>query len=1453
MHREPVASHPSLKMFSDSRYQPTPPAQPMRSRYRQQAKGLIRRLGLLCLLPVLSSGLLPNLSGQCTPTIVNATITPSTIVEYSTQVATLTVTINCSDHGGVWPNFSNNSGNVLVYEGTGYIAPGQTQGSLQIWATHGYTNGEDRTYTVTATVNNTSASAPLTVRANVPTISIGPNIITGGVGETAPGWIVMRAPLRGGEWLGLNATPPNSPVWFVAGGDLYLEAGKQAEWFAIGANSVTSAITFSFTPTYRGNTGNTVQVRVIPAGGIFGGANLGPCKHCMGQAGAPINLGVGNVWVQERDYTLPGLAGGLEVVRTWNSMWEDIDPYGGLDKMFGYAWRSNYDERLAPWSNYLKYWRGDGSSWAFLYNDATHQYSLATPIDERATLIYDSISQKYTLTFADGTKKIFNYPGYLISIADRNGNQTTLTRDGSNRLTQATDAAGRVLNFRYNNPTFSYMVSSIDDATGTIAQYTSNGGRQLTRVTYADNSYVSFTYDVTYMLTAVRDTDGKLLESHTYDADLRGLSSSRANGADSVSATYPPITQTSGQAQLTDSMGRSTSYGFQNTAGRRVITSVSGAGCSSCGGRGNQTISYDGLGNVTSKTDALGRVTTYTYDTYGNVLTKSVQLNPQTTLTWTYTYNSFNQVLTARDPLNNVTTNTYDTKGNLLSTTTPPPAPGQQGLTTSFTYDTKGQLTRVTDPRNNQTNLTYTTAGLIQTITDAQNNTTTFEYSGRGNRTASVDALNNRTTYTYNVMNRLTQIVQPGNLTTTFTYDTRGRRTSVTDANSKVTSYGYDDADRLLSVTDAASHLTAYGYDTENHLAAITDAMGRVTSFGYDSLGRVTSVTFPSELSESYTYDDMGNLLSKTDRKGQTISYTYDNLDRLTSKEYPDSSDVTYVYDNLSRLTQASDASGTYGFSYDNLGRLTGTATTYSFLSGRTLTNSYSYDAASNRVSMTDPEGGITSYAYDNLNRLTGLTDFNSNAFGFGYDSLGRRTSLTRPNGVNTGYTYDNLSRLLSVIHALGGATKDGATYTYDNVGNRTSKTFVQQSDPDPISVVASYGYDNIYQLTQTLLNGGLSESYSFDDVGNRTASLGVSPYLYNNSNELTSTPLAGFSYDENGNTTSKTDGSGTTNYTWDYENHLVSVSTPSSGTVNFAYDPFGRRIFKSSATGTSIYAYDGDNVSEELDSAGNPAARYAQGLGVDEPLAMYRSGVASYFHADGLGSVTSLSDGSGAVAASYVYDSFGNLSSSTGTLTNSIRYTAREFDSETGLYYYRARYYDPAVGRFLSEDPIQFSGGPNFYVYVWNGPIDEVDPSGLFPPIYPSIYRHARKSANLIQSTMSFLLRDLHDSRRMGHDRFPGERNSAMRHCTISCELGKRWPNQIVRAAGVVNEMQGLIIDVRNISSRISGRTPEAAQVRDLIDNEHGFGCVEKVRAFRFNSCEECCANPACSGGRTL
>jgi RHS repeat-associated protein len=203
------------------------------------------------------------------------------------------------------------------------------------------------------------------------------------------------------------------------------------------------------------------------------------------------------------------------------------------------------------------------------------------------------------------------------------------------------------------------------------------------------------------------------------------------------------------------------------------------------------------------------------------------------------------------------------------------------------------------------------------------------------------------------------------------------------------------------------------------------------------------------------------------------------------------------------------------------------------------------------------------------------------------------------------------------------------------------------------------------------------------------------------------------YAYDANGNTLSDPSGK---QYSWDFDNRLTQAIVPNFGTTTFRYDPWGRRIQKSGPLGTTNFLYDADNVIEEVDQSGNALARYSQHGEMDQPLSAIRSGTVSYYQQDGLGSVSSLSNSSGTLANTYTYDSFGNVTSSTGTLVNPLRYTAREFDLETGIYEYRMRYYDPSIGRFISEDPIGFKGGVDFYAYVNNRPINLADPTGLKP-----------------------------------------------------------------------------------------------------------------------------------------
>jgi RHS repeat-associated protein len=316
------------------------------------------------------------------------------------------------------------------------------------------------------------------------------------------------------------------------------------------------------------------------------------------------------------------------------------------------------------------------------------------------------------------------------------------------------------------------------------------------------------------------------------------------------------------------------------------------------------------------------------------------------------------------------------------------------------------------------------------------------------------------------------------------------------------------------------------------------------------------------------------------------------------------------------------------------------------------------------------------------------------------------------------------------VLHQLGTTTLDGASYTYDLAGNRKTRTDKR------LGTTLTYAYDNIYQLltakqgttTKESYTGACPERYSSREamrvsrrnpVGNRLSSVGVSPYQYNASNQLTSIPGTTYTYDNNGNTKTKTTAAGTTTYTWDFENRLTQVALPgTTGTVTFKYDPFGRRVQQAFTQGvtttTTNYLYDGMNLLEEVDNSGSVLARYNQTRGLDEELSEFRGGATSYYEADGLGTITSLSNGAGALANTYSYDSYGRLTASTGTLTNPFQFTGREFDQETGSYYYRARYFDQNSGRFMSEDPIKFGGGINFYAYVHNNPTNLNDPFGL-------------------------------------------------------------------------------------------------------------------------------------------
>jgi RHS repeat-associated protein len=315
--------------------------------------------------------------------------------------------------------------------------------------------------------------------------------------------------------------------------------------------------------------------------------------------------------------------------------------------------------------------------------------------------------------------------------------------------------------------------------------------------------------------------------------------------------------------------------------------------------------------------------------------------------------------------------------------------------------------------------------------------------------------------------------------------------------------------------------------------------------------------------------------------------------------------------------------------------------------------------------------------------------------------------SILLPNGTSTTYSYDPASQVTHILHQLTATSAqiNQAAYAYNPVGNRTSLT--DRRGPQ------SFGYDPLDRLTSAshpLL--ATPQAFAYDPVGNRTTGGSV----VNAGNQLTADATHAYQYDDNGNLTRKTllATGNFTQYTYDAENFAAGNPTPAF-TSTYRYDGLGRRIEKVANGQTRRYIYDGEDILLEYDGANVLQARYTHGPGIDEPIAVTRGGNTFFYHQDGLGTVTDLTDSAGATAKSYAYDAYGNLVDQTGTVDQPYTYTGREFDAETGLYHYRARYYDSQIGRFLQKDPMGFVGPEmNAYSYVTNNPTNFADPMGL-------------------------------------------------------------------------------------------------------------------------------------------
>lgn len=742
-------------------------------------------------------------------------------------------------------------------------------------------------------------------------------------------------------------------------------------------------------------------------------------------------------------------------------------------------------------------------------------------------------------------------------------------------------------------------------------------------------------------------------------------------------------------ATSTDPDGNATAYGYDGSGRLSSVTGATGALL--------QTLEYDAAGRVVAFTDAnghrspitndvpgrkqtvtdpMGLATTIdTFDDLGDLVRSDVVPTTGSTLTTTYTYDVEGRPTSRTEPGGATSRASYDADGN------PVQGIDALGRVLTYAYNANGDLLSVTAPDGATPNrYTYDPAGNLLAVTRSDGSSVRMSYDAQGHPLTITDSLGNVTRYVYDAGGHAVQVTDPAGAVSHFNVDASGRVTSATDPLGATINFSYDAAGQLTAIANAAGNQVSFTYDGLGHQVSTSDLSGRASTFTYDAGGRI---------------------LSSVDRSSVTTTYTYDADSRLV-RQAAGLQVTTYAYDALGRPVGVQNESASVTLTYDAAGRVAAETTSAAGGSGIPTTGmTYTYDAVGGRLSATGP-AGTTAYAYDSLERLTGVTDPAGGTFGIAYDSLGRPVGLARPNGVSDSMTYDAGGHLAGIQSRGAAGIVTASSYTVDQGGRRASVT-------DGAGGVTRYTHDAFGSLISVATSAG-TVAYTYDARGNRL-SRGASAYAYDAGDRMTSDGASSYTYDAGGRMLTKTDAAGgVTRYSWNGRGQLSGITLPGGSVVFYLYDPFGRRVAVNSAGVVRRYAYDGPNLTAEYDGANNLVAGYTGLPTIDQQLEMTRGGQRYFYLRDGSNNVVALTDLAGSTAATYSYDAFGVLGVTTGSVSNPLTYTGREYDAASGLYYYRARYYDPNSGRFLSEDPVRHL---NPYPYAANDPVDFNDPSG--------------------------------------------------------------------------------------------------------------------------------------------
>ena len=1015
----------------------------------------------------------------------------------------------------------------------------------------------------------------------------------------------------------------------------------------------------------------------------------------------------------------------------------------------------------------------------YAYDNLNRRTKITDAMSGVTQIILDGEGNTLGIVDQEGNSTTFEYDklNRKIKITDAMGNETTMGYDKVGRLIRTTDARGIIRTTGYDIP--GRTITDTDGLGFTVVQNLDAAGNQLGVIDKRGKTLTN-TYDPMGRKTSTVDREGNVFE-YTYDGVDNLTKEKWPNGNENIYSyddlnrrighedTLGPVVATGydgngNKISVTDAMGNAASFTY-NAFNQITLESLPE-------GRGD-SFEYDTVGNLVLKTDSKDNKTSYDYDDLNRLITETdpasftvaiqydkvgnkTQVTDKVEGITAYRYNQIYQLEEEEDHYGNKIITSYDPVGNILQQT------NKRSIVSEFGYDAENRLltsvtagvtteTNTYDPNGNKLSIADGESFTIEYTYDNNNRVTSqidatlginiaqYEYTAMGDQKAIYDGENRKTENIFDARRRLTSSTFAGN-TNNYGYDLNNNKILWTKPGGNSFGYSYDGANRLTSVIDPAGNGTVYNYDTNDNLTSQQDANGYVVAFDYDARDLRTSINYADGNSYLFSdHDGNGNAQTITDPKGQSIALGFDKLSRETSRSYTgDSSGLSDVPNGITTDYDANSNPTSISLTYSGgVGTLT---TTNSFDSFDRLTSvndgynraiEYGYYNNGNRKSVSVGSRALT-YQYENASRLKSaiaqVEGIGSRSTSFSYDNSGLITTIEYPNNSQIEYIYEATKRVDKILHTQNSSPVSSFDYSYDSNGNR-----LQQIETNGgAAQTTSYVYNNLDQLTSVTYPDSNTYTYTYDANYNRASEVVVNglgtktvdkTYAYNTRNQLktiTDNLDAGqnvtYTYDDNGNQVQKVKGTDTTSFTYDIRDHLRVVSHNDQERGQYLFDHQGMRISKTEAGKQTKYVYDGKSVLQQYENVADVISHYYYGNSQLMQLHNTTEGL-QYYHLDALGSVVNLTKDDGQVQARYSYDAFGHTRQQTGTSANSFGFTGHEKDDATGLYYFKARFYDPDTGRFLSQDSYEGTTDtpPSLhkYLYAYSNPLVYVDPDG--------------------------------------------------------------------------------------------------------------------------------------------